>query len=86
MRQSHPHLLWQIGLLGQLSQLGLFQRLEIRKRHNVSNHQIGPMSNTVNTGGGEDVRRGVTGNCLHPPIKTKHGLARPLPLFRDAFL
>ena len=25
---------------------------------------------------------GVAGNCLHPPIaKTKHGLARALPLF-----
>lgn len=25
---------------------------------------------------------GVAGNCLHPPIaKTKHGLARSLPLF-----
>lgn len=46
--------------------------------------EIGPMSNKkVNTGGEKKMQgRGVAGNCLHPPIaKTKHGLARSLPLF-----
>lgn len=43
--ESQSHLLWQVRLISELGQLGLFQRLEIRKSHNVSDINVGNWTN-----------------------------------------